>query len=359
LNDFGLTMRKKSWFSGAVGSGALLVGLLSVSLSAVIRPLPLRATEVNPETINAIVQLRDLKLTPPKVQGQATLPLQRLPESYAYTLNLQMGNQSGQFLVDTGASTSIMASELVQRLKLTGQPIAANQLSLAVAGDRCPPIQAKWYRFPSLLPVASASQPASPNRLSINGLQAIEFAGKELPGGLLGVLGTDVLGQFDLKINPSTPSLQLLSPSTLPVADQQRAIPLRRYLGVMIAELKINGAGPFKFMLDTGADSVFISPRLAQQLNLDPSLRQNIEVLGFCGLEKAEKLILSQVEMQNHQQNNLEGIILTSPVLKLLNVDGILGQAFLAQYQQHWRFTPTTINGQKVDGSLVLTVPSP
>jgi predicted aspartyl protease len=112
-------------------------------------------------------------------------------------------------------------------------------------------------------------------------------------------------------------------------------------------------------MLDTGADSVFISPRLAQQLNLDPSLRQNIEVLGFCGLEKAEKLILSQVEMQNHQQNNLEGIILTSPVLKLLNVDGILGQAFLAQYQQHWRFTPTTINGQKVDGSLVLTVPSP
>jgi predicted aspartyl protease len=315
------------------------------------------------ESLVAIVQLRDLKLTPPQVLGQATLPLQLLPDSRAFTLSLQTGNQSGQFLVDTGASTSIMATELLQRLKLTGKPIPANQLSLAVAGDRCPPIQARWYRMPSLFPVAGTGQggnPAAslPSPLKINGLQAIEFSRKILPGGILGVLGTDVLGQFDVKINPSNPSLQLLPQSRLPEANQNQAIPLQRRLGVMIAQLKINGVGPFKFMLDTGADSVFISPRLAEQIQADPLMRRPIEVLGFCGLEKAEKLMLSQVEMassqQTYQQSNLEGIILTSPILKLLEVDGILGQSFLAQYQQHWRFTPSQINGQNVDGSLIL-----
>lgn len=347
----------------------LKAGMISVLMvSGVMGLAPVSATQPpEHESLKAIVQLRDLKLAPPQVQGQATLPLQLLPDSRAFTLSLRAGNQSGQFLVDTGASTSIMASELVQRLKLTGKPIPANQLSLAVAGDRCPPIQARWYRMPSLLPMPGTRQtnpnvPTPPpnqiNGLQINGLQAIEFSRKILPGGILGVLGTDVLAQFDLKINPASPSLQFLPPSRLPVADQHRAIPLHRKLGVMIAQVKINGVGPFKVMLDTGADSVFISPRLAAQIQADPLLRQPIEVLGFCGIEKAEKLMLSQVEMtsgqQTYQQSNLEGIILTSPILKLLDVDGIVGQSFLAQYQQHWRFTPSQINGQTVDGSLIL-----
>jgi predicted aspartyl protease len=347
----------------------LKTGVISgLMVSGVIGLAPVWATQPpEDQSLKAIVQLRDLKLAPPQVQGQATLPLQLLPDSRAFTLSMRTGNQSGQFLVDTGASTSIMASELVQGLKLTGKPIPANQLSLAVAGDRCPPIQARWYRMPSLLPMpgtrlANPNLPPPPqnqiNGLQINGLQAIEFSRKILPGGISGVLGTDVLGQFDLKINPASPSLQFLPPSRLPVADQNRAISLQRKLGVMIAQIKINGVGPFKVMLDTGADSVFISPRLAEQIQADPLLRQPIEVLGFCGLEKAEKLMLSQVEMtsgqQTYQQSNLEGIILTSPILKLLDVDGIVGQSFLAQYQQHWRFTPSQINGQTVDGSLIL-----
>jgi predicted aspartyl protease len=314
-----------------------------------------------PQATGAIVQLRDLKLAPPQVQGQAKLPLQLLPDSRAFTLNLQVGNQSGPFLVDTGASTSIMATALVQRLKLAGQAIPPGQLSLAVAGDRCPPIQAKWYRMPSIVPTPNLNRATNP--LRINGLQAIEFSQKVLPGNILGVLGTDILGQFDLKITPTQRELELLMPSPLPSLDQGRAIPLQRNLGVMIAQLMINGMGPFRFMVDTGADSVFISQRLADQLQVEPTLRQPIEVLGFCGLERAEKLMLSHVAIttaqQTYQQSNLEGIILTSPVLKLLNVDGIVGQSFLDQYQQHWRFTPAVINGQKADGSLLLTLPPP
>ncbi|MEO0377092.1 MAG: hypothetical protein AAF329_21250, partial [Cyanobacteria bacterium P01_A01_bin.17] len=54
-----------------------------------------------------------------------------------------------------------------------------------------------------------------------------------------------------------------------------------------------------------------------------------------------------------HQQTNLDTIILSSSsILSVLGVDGILGQNFLNQYQQYWRFTQDP-EGQ-FDGSLLL-----
>ncbi len=52
----------------------------------------------------------------------------------------------------------------------------------------------------------------------------------------------------------------------------------------------------------------------------------------------AELASLAKVKMGNYELTNLETVILSSPVLKLLEVDGILGQNFFNNYQQHWRF---------------------
>jgi hypothetical protein len=242
-----------------------------------------------------------------------------------------------------------MAPAFVQQLQLTGQPIPSERMNLAVAGDNCPPPQGSLYRLPPLVALGL------PRPVRIQGLQALVFPRKQLPPGIIGVLGIDVFSQFDLKINPQSRQLQLLSPSRLNPNPTVPTLPLQKQLGVMVAEVKVNDQGPFRFMIDTAADSVFISPSLAQQLNLDVNLRKPLEVLGFCGLEKAEILPLGQVEAQGLKQNNLEGIILYSPVLKLLNVDGILGQSFLNKYQQHWRFTPTQFGSTTAAGSLQLT----
>lgn len=302
-----------------------------------------------PNSLQAIVQLQDLKLPPPTVQGQATLPLQFLPDSQAFTLKLSAGKVSGQFLLDTGASTSIVAPGLTQQLKLVGQAIPTDKLRLAVAGDNCPPPQASLFRLPTL------TAPGLPRPVTIQGLQALVFPRKQLPPGIVGVLGIDLLSQFDLKLNPQARQLQLSAPSQLSQNPAITTVPLQKQLGVMVAEVRVNGQGPFRFMIDTAADSVFISPSLAQRLNLDINLRKPLEVLGFCGLEKAEILPLGQVAVQGLQQNNLEGIILYSPVLKLLEVDGILGQSFLNHYQQHWRFTPSQFGSIPAAGSLQLT----
>jgi hypothetical protein len=72
-------------------------------------------------------------------------------------------------------------------------------------------------------------------------------------------------------------------------------------------------------------------------------------------LEPAERSRLTSVKLGQQEQTGVEAIILSSPILKLLGVDGILGQNFLSHYQQHWRFTPFAKNGAKADGSLLLS----
>ena len=119
----------------------------------------------------------------------------------------------------------------------------------------------------------------------------------------------------------------------------------------MLAQVEVNGQGPFTFLLDTGADSTFISPTVARQANLEAARPQQIR--GFCGLEDAQTARLTSIKLQAHQQANLDAIILpSSSILSVLGVDGILGQNFLNQYQQYWRFTKDT-SGQ-FDGSLLL-----
>ncbi|NES66008.1 MAG: clan AA aspartic protease, partial [Okeania sp. SIO2D1] len=131
-------------------------------------------------------------------------------------------------------------------------------------------------------------------------------------------------------------------------------ISLKEKLGVMLAEIEINGKGPLIFMLDTGAESIFISQKLANQLNISAAERQEIRVQGFCGIEMAEYASLAKVKMGNYQLTNLETVILSSPVLKLLEVDGILGQNFLNNYHQYWRFSNKNPQKFPIKGSLLL-----
>jgi predicted aspartyl protease len=293
----------------------------------------------------AIVPLQDLQIPPAIVTGETTIHLQRLNNSRVFTVPLKVGNFSGNFLFDTGASTTMVSSALVQELDLMGTPISSEKLTSAVAGDDCEDMSAILHPLP----------PIKINQVEVKKLQALEFTNTIIPQNLSGVLGMDVLRHFDLKINPQTQQLQLLTPTSLPSHPQKDAINLQNKLGVMLAAVKINNQDNFTFMLDTGADLIFISQGLAQQLNLDKTEFQAIQVQGFCGLEDAYYSVLEQVAINQFKQENLGVVILNSPsVLDLLGVDGILGQNFLEFYQQHWRFS-SNANPDEFSGSLILT----
>ncbi len=136
--------------------------------------------------------------------------------------------------------------------------------------------------------------------------------------GLSVIFGMDILSNFDVEINPKNKKLKLLSPTPIATANIDDFIPpLKAKLGVMLAEVQINDNGPFIFMLDTGAESIFISQKLASQLNISTAEREEIRVQGFCGIEMAESASLAKVKMGNYELANLETVILSSPVLKL------------------------------------------
>ncbi|WRH66971.1 MAG: retropepsin-like aspartic protease [Planktothrix sp. GU0601_MAG3] len=294
-------------------------------------------------SLNAIVRLEGLNLPHPKTIGQATIPLQRLEGSQVFTLQLAIGGKSGSFLLDTGASTTMIATTVVQELGLTGEPIPNQGLAYAVAGDDCPNMNAILHSLPPLVI----------NQVRVEELRGLEFSTTVIPEELSGVVGMDFLRNFDLKLNPKNRQLQLLNPSVLPAESVPEAIPLKSRLGVMLTSVKINDQGPFTFLLDTGADTIFISKQLANQIKIDHSHRQPIQVQGFCGLEDAEVSRLEKVTIQDYNQNNLEAVILSSPVLDLLQIDGIIGQSFLNQYQQYWRFNSPN-KSQDFEGSLLL-----
>ncbi len=292
---------------------------------------------------HAIVQLQGLNVPLPRVKGTATVAITVLEKTQVYTATVMVGNLPRQFLVDTGASTTLLSAGMVSELKLPGRAVPKERLSSAVAGNECASMKATLHELP----------PLTLGSLEIRGVNGLHFEKATVPDGLSGAMGMDILRQFDLKLNPKAKTLAFLSASVLPTASSASAIPLQKKLGVFLAKLTLNGQGPFTFLLDTGADSTFISQAIAQRLTL--SNRQPMQVLGFCGLESAERSQLASTKLQQHEQKNIEAIILSSPILKLLGVDGILGQNFLSKYRQYWRFTPSTIGGTRADGSLLLS----
>jgi predicted aspartyl protease len=292
------------------------------------------------DRLTAVVKSLGVAVTPTTSEGEANVQIKRLANSQVFTVPVVVAGKSQTFLLDTGASNSIVDSQTAKQLKLPSTPIPSELMKYMVVGNNCSELKGNIHPLPPLA-VRSAK---------VKDLQGLGLPQKFIPGQLMGVLGLDFLSSFDVILNPQASTLQLLPPSQ----SVKETVPLIGKLGVMTAETQINGQGPFRFLLDTGADSIVISQRLAQKLNLDRPENQKVEVLGFCGTEIGRQIKLERVSLNQHQVTKLDAIILDSKVLYLLGVDGIIGQNFLNRYQQHWRFGQKNALGFPEVGSLEL-----
>lgn len=322
-----------------------LEAIQTASMECVVRVVMLGPDgKVRPDAnqrMIALLQVTNVSLPKTSSQGQASVQMQQIQGSRVFTVPVTVAGQSQRFLLDTGASNSILDRQIAQQLNLTGTPIPSDILAYFVVGNDCSTVQASIHSLPPLS-VAAAQ---------VEGINGMGLSKSSIPGNVAGVLGLDFLKGFDVMVNPKTLQLQLLPP-TETVAG---AVPLVGKLGVMTAQVKINGQGPFTFLLDTGADIMVLSERLPSLLSLDVTQAKDLEVQGFCGTEQGKQIVLNRVSLQNHEVAQLDAVILESEILDLLGVDGIVGQNFLTQYQQHWRFGPANELGFPESGSLVLT----
>lgn len=125
-------------------------------------------------------------------------------------------------------------------------------------------------------------------------------------------------------------------------------------------QVRINGAGPFRLILDTGAPVTFISGRAAQQLKLISKAQSQRRV--FMGMRG--QTVLKTVAIGQARIPNLNAMILDHPIIGLLSqidgpIDGIIGFSFFARFRtvidyqaERVSFTPIAYQPQDVTASL-------
>lgn len=98
-------------------------------------------------------------------------------------------------------------------------------------------------------------------------------------------------------------------------------------IGRILAPVMVNGRGPFKFMVDTGASYSTVSPELAQTLGLEPSDDYPFIVNGVTGSARAPSVPIDSLKAGDLQFNDLRLPVVSAPVMA--GADGILGAAGL------------------------------
>lgn len=88
----------------------------------------------------------------------------------------------------------------------------------------------------------------------------------------------------------------------------------------MTVPVRIGGAGPFRFVIDTGSESTVLSTALARELSLDPSGRAR--VVGLAGTKTVDTV---QVDDFSLGRGSRDGLV--APLLERINIgaDGIVG----------------------------------
>ena len=296
--------------------------------------------------LKAIIRLAHTKLPPPTTTGTGRVSLEPLKDGIAWTIDIKIGDRLAKVLLDTGASISMVSPDLTQSLGLKGKELPPEEIRYAVAGDGCQKMNASIYQLP-VIKLGTAKT---------TGLQALQLSQAIIPENLAGILGMDLLNHFNFQIDPIRKELLLSTVSDLPKRDRDQAIPLVMQDGVALVQVKINGDSPFVFLIDTGAESTFISPEVAAKLKLSADSMKPIQVQGFCGLESASYTSLAEVTVGDRALKNIESVVLqNTAVLDSLKVDGILGQNFLNSFYQFWYFDHSS---EQIKAYLVL-IPLP
>ena len=119
------------------------------------------------------------------------------------------------------------------------------------------------------------------------------------------------------------------------------ALPTTRdHIGRVVIPVKINGQGPFRFIVDTGAEHSTISPALVQALGLHPSPESQIVLDGITGTAQVSFVTVQQLQAGDLTIDGLALPVVSTPVMA--GADGILGAAGLTEknllidFQRNW-----------------------
>ncbi|HLZ99817.1 MAG TPA: pepsin/retropepsin-like aspartic protease family protein [Steroidobacteraceae bacterium] len=103
----------------------------------------------------------------------------------------------------------------------------------------------------------------------------------------------------------------------------------RDHVGRVVVPVMVNGQGPFRFIVDTGANHSTISPRLARELGLKPSEETSIVLDGITGTAQVAFVTIDRLQAGDLTIGSTDLPVVWAPVMA--GADGILGAAGLTE----------------------------
>jgi predicted aspartyl protease len=155
---------------------------------------------------------------------------------------------------------------------------------------------------------------------------------ERLGTAIAGNLGYAFLSNWRIRIDYQKQRLQL---TTEAAEHRDDSVPFETGPGgaFILLPVLVNGSGPYRFLLDTGASSSVLSPKLSAELGISG---QPVEALGVMGTPQAVLATLDSLRVGGYTVPGLEVAIIdifgyTSNAAGVA-VDGIIGYSFLKQF---------------------------
>lgn len=317
----------------------------------------------------ALIQLRGEPLAGGTVSGSAELPLERAAGGDTPVLPLQTPRGQLRLLLDTGATSTMVTPQLVQRLGLSSRELSPDAFALAGGGRGCGDLRPRRSRLPELMLVSDSGG----GSLRMRDVEALVLPAGALPPGVDGVLGAPTLRQQPIWIDPQGGRLAIgaaalrlggagnarrteqrmtsaaagvVSSATGSSPRSTERLQLRWHQGVPLIGLS-TPVGLVRALADTGAEGLFVSTDLGRRLPVAPQ-RQALRLVGFCGEQAVEQTTVAGLHLagfgtaaeksERGRSDQATTVILTdNPIFRDLAVEAIVGQELLRQRRQLWR----------------------
>jgi len=99
---------------------------------------------------------------------------------------------------------------------------------------------------------------------------------------------------------------------------------------VLLDQVSINGAGPYRFLVDTGSQSTALRTQVARSLKLDPADRVTLQTAA--GSQVVPVAEVSRITVGPFTVEDVEVLLYELHDVMGKHIDGILGQNFLSRF---------------------------
>ena len=233
-----------------------------------------------------------------------------------------------EFILDTGAGTSLLSSDLGQKL---GVKVIGSKEGQSAGGA----VSVSLAKVDSLA-VGSVKL----DDVDV-GLVDLSHIGKTVGAKIDGDLGYNFLRHFRVTLDYRQSEILLDDPKRFEFAGQSTAVtevalrlasPAKP---LILVDVHANGRGPFQFAIDTGTSTTAITPELAKQLGvatspIDPATTGGAQVAVTAGVLPSFQVGSARIDDLNVVVGDFFAMLSNVIGTKL---DGIVGYNFLRNYK--------------------------